>query len=249
MFKHIGMNLKIDPASKIPLHSQVEQLLRAMIARPEYRQGQFLPKEVDISNMLGISRNTVRHAIGKLVNEGLLVRKKGVGTKVVPKRMSTRLDSWISFSKEMKAKGVEVVNYELNASAVKADEEVADALHIAKRTRVIQLSRLRGTRQGPCLLSISWFHPRLNLTGEEDFSRPLYQMLEEDFGVILTISREEISAIAAEEALASKLVIGIGDPVLFRNRFVYDSNGRIVEFNKVFYQGDGFSYSIDINRP
>lgn len=222
--------------------------MRELIEQPAYRAGEFLPKEVDIAEKLGVARNTVRHAISKLVNEGLLVRKKGVGTKVAARRIPTRLDSWWSFTKEMKARGMDVVNFELDVQIIPANEEVAAAMHIKKGTKVVRLSRLRGASDGPSLLSVSWFHPRLKMTGGEDFSKPLYQMLEEDFGVIVAVSREEISAISAEAMLADKFGVAFGAPMLFRQRTVCDTDGRLVEFNKVYYKGDGFSYSIDIER-
>ncbi|MCO6478278.1 MAG: GntR family transcriptional regulator [Phaeodactylibacter sp.] len=242
------MKHQVDPNSKVPLHSQVERMLRTLIRQPEYQQGAFLPKEVDLANQLGISRNTVRHGISKLVNEGLLVRKKGVGTKVAQRKVSTRLDHWASFSGEMKAKGMEVVNYELESRFVPADMEVAEAFQVSPGTKVLKLSRLRGTSEGPSLLSVSWFHPRLGLSGQEDFSQPLYQMLEREIGVYPTVSREEISAIAAEKKLASRLEVREGAPILFRRRAVFDSDGKAMEFNKVYYQGEGFTYSIDIER-
>lgn len=242
------MHLKIDTESKEPLHNKVEKMMRELIEQPIYRSGDFLPKEVDIAEKLGVARNTVRHAISKLVNEGLLVRKKGVGTKVAARRIPTRLDSWWSFTKEMKARGMDVVNFALEVVAVPANEEVAEAMHIKKGTKLIQLSRLRGTSGGPSLLSVSWFHPRLKMTGGENFSNPLYQMMEEDFGVIVAVSREEISAISAEESLAEKFGVEVGAPLLFRQRIVSDTDGRMVEYNKVYYKGDGFSYSIDIAR-
>lgn len=223
-------------------------MMRELIEQPAYLNGEFLPKEVDIAEKLGVARNTVRHAISKLVNEGLLVRKKGVGTKVAARRIPTRLDSWWSFTKEMNARGMDVVNFELDVQTVPANEEIAAALHIKKSTKVVRLSRLRGTTNGPSLLSESWFHPRLKMTGAEDFSKPLYQMLEEDLGVIVAVSREEISAISAEAPLAAKFGVKSGAPLLFRQRNVCDTDGRMVEFNKVYYKGDGFSYSIDIER-
>lgn len=76
------MELKIDHKSTIPLHFQVEELLRKLIELPEYKNGDFLPKEIELAKKLGISRNTIRQATNKLENEGLLIRKKGVGTKV-----------------------------------------------------------------------------------------------------------------------------------------------------------------------
>ncbi|MBI1226641.1 MAG: UTRA domain-containing protein [Bacteroidetes bacterium] len=248
MFKHTPMEIKIDDDSKAPLHNKVEKMMRELIEQPAYSNGEFLPKEVDIAEKLGVARNTVRHAISKLVNEGLLVRKKGVGTKVAAKRIPTRLDSWWSFTKEMKSRGVNVVNFEMSVQVLPANDEVAAAMHIKKGTKVVQNARLRGTESGPSLLSISWFHPRLKMTGQEDFTRPLYQLLEEDFGAIAAISREEISAISAEESLAEKLGVEVGAPILFRQRIVSDTDGRLIEFNKVYYKGDGFSYSIDIAR-
>jgi GntR family transcriptional regulator len=240
--------LKIDTESKAPLHNKVEKAMRELIKHPDYISGAFLPKEVDIAEQLGVARNTVRHAISKLVNEGLLVRKKGVGTIVASRRIPTRLDSWWSFTKEMKARGVDVVNFDLKVEVMPATEEVSDAMNIKKGTKIVQLSRLRGTSAGPSLLSVSWFHPRLKMKGKENFARPLYEVLEEDFGVIVTVSREEISAISAEETLAGKFGIEVGAPLLFRRRLVSDTDGRIVEYNKVYYKGDGFSYSIDIGR-
>jgi GntR family transcriptional regulator len=242
------MEIKIDEVSKAPLHHKVERMMRELIEQPAYSNGEFLPKEVDIAEQLGVARNTVRHAISKLVNEGLLVRKKGVGTKVAAKRIPTRLDSWWSFTKEMQSRGVHVVNFEMGVEILPANDEVAEALHIKKGVKVVQNFRLRGTESGPSLLSISWFHPRLKMTGKEDFTKPLYQLLEEDFGAIAAISREEISAISAEEILAAKLGVEVGAPVLFRQRIVSDTDGRLIEFNKVYYKGDGFSYSIDIAR-
>ncbi len=240
--------MKIDTESKAPLHNKVERMMRELIEQPHYQNGELLPREVDIAEKLGIARNTVRHAISKLVNEGLLVRKKGFGTKVVGKRIPTKLDSWWSFTKEMQAQGIEVVNFELEVQNIAAGEELATAFNIKKSIKLIRMSRLRGTAAGPSLLTISWFHPRLKMSGQEDFSKPLYQMLEEDFAVIVALSREEISAIRADAFLALKLGVEIGAPLLFRQRLVFDTDGRVIEFNKVYYKGDGFNYAIDIER-
>ena len=73
MTKNILINqLKVDPKSNIPLHKQVEALIRKLISQREFREGKLLPKEVDLSRILGISRNTIRQATNKLVHEKLL---------------------------------------------------------------------------------------------------------------------------------------------------------------------------------
>lgn len=93
------MIISIDHNNPVPLHVQVEELLRKMIQLPEYQKGKFLPNEVELAQELGISRNTLRQATNKLVYEGLLFRKKGVGTKVV-KRMDSKATNWLSFPRK-----------------------------------------------------------------------------------------------------------------------------------------------------
>ena len=75
------MKLSLDHKSPVPLHIQAEELLRNLIRDPEYAT-KFLPNEVDLARQLAISRTTLRQALNKLVYEGLLIRKKGIGTKV-----------------------------------------------------------------------------------------------------------------------------------------------------------------------
>ncbi|MEN8119890.1 MAG: GntR family transcriptional regulator [Bacteroidota bacterium] len=242
------MHLRINHNSGIPLHLQVEELLRKLVELPEYTKGKMFPKEVDIAQQLGISRNTVRQAISKLVIEGLLERKKGVGTKVAEQNISTRLKSWMSFTQEMNKKDIAFINYEIKVEKVLADEEVANVLEIEESTEVIKLSRLRGDSEGPFVHFISWLHPRIGLSKKEDFSRPLYEILEKDYSTVVDLSKEKIMAVCAEKKIANKLQISDTNPVLKRIRKVYDPGKRPIEYNIGYYRADKFSYTIDIKR-
>jgi GntR family transcriptional regulator len=244
----MNMNLKIDPDLNIPLHSQVEKLLRQYIDQEAVKPGEMFPREVDLAVEFGMARNTVRQAISKLVKDGLLIRKKGFGTIVAEKKIYTRLDSWFSFTNEMKEKGMSVVNHSLNLQKVKACSEIAGVFNLKLNAPLLCLTRLRGTGEDPYLLSISWFHPRHKINTGEDFSKPLYQLLEEKYNIRVSTSKEEISAIPADSSLARELRIKKNDPVLFRKRKVYNSDSQIVEYNKVYYRGDGISYSLEIGR-
>ncbi len=242
------MELKIDHTSPVPLHIQVEHLLRELIKEPDYQQGKLLPKEVELAKRLGISRNTVRQATNKLSHENLLVRKKGIGTRVVTSKVTTKLSNWYSFSDEMQERGITMINFEINTKWIEADEDISRALEIPEKSRVLRLERIRGTEEGPTVYFISYFHPRVGLTGEEDFTQHLYEILERDYATIPTISREEIKAILADEQVAGKLSIEVGNPVLFRMRRVYDPGSRPIEYNLGFYHAEKFTYSIDIER-
>lgn len=242
------MNIKINHSSPLPLHAQVEQLLREMIEYPEYKNGGLLPKEVDLAKKLGISRNTLRQATNKLEYEGLLTRKKGVGTKVAKKQLTTHLNEWHSFTQEMNEKGISFKNYKLQVEWTNANDKVARFFEIEKDTLVLKLSRLRGDENGPFVFFESYFHPKIGLTGDENFSRPLYDILETDYHVSPTFSNERIKARLASVITSQNLQIKAGEPVLVRERFVSDPGKRPLEYNVGFYIADKFTYTISIER-
>jgi GntR family transcriptional regulator len=255
MFKHSVLIIrgfmfdKIDHSSPVPLHAQVEKLLRDLIKQSEYKEGKFLPNEVDLAKRLGISRNTVRQATNKLVLEGLIIRKKGIGTKAAGKRtVNTKLESWLSFTQEMNENGIMFKNYDISVEWVEPTEEVAKFFGVQANRLVLKMNRLRGGEDGPFVYFSSYFHPRVGLKGDEDFSQPLYHMLEEQYHTVVSISKEEISAMTADKLLSKKLNMKAGEPILFRKRFVSDVNNRPVEFNVGYYKADRFTYSIEIQR-
>lgn len=242
------MKLSIDHKSPIPLHIQAEQLLRELIKDPAYQSGKLLPNEVELAKKLAISRTTLRQAINKLVYEELLIRKKGFGTKVANSKISSKSMNWLSFSQEMKARGINVKNYELHVSWVFPDENIASFFDISTEKKIVKMERLRGNSDSPFVYFISYFHPRIGLTGEEDFKRPLYEMLEDEHSTIANLSKEEISALAANKFVASKLEIETGSPVLFRKRFVYDQGERPMEYNLGYYKAESFVYTVESRR-
>jgi len=242
------MRFSIDHKSPVPLHAQVEMLVREMIKAPEYQNKAFLPNETDLAKQLGISRNTVRQALNKLVYEGLLDRKKGVGTRVADRNVNTRAQNWLSFSQEMKASGIEIINFDLKVSWVEADENTATFFDIPLGKKIFKLERLRGRAEYPFVYFISYFHPRIGLNEEEDFSRPLYEILEKDHSVIVKLSKEEISAELAGKEIGKLLNVDTGSPILKRKRFVFDPGGRPVEYNLGFYRADSFTYTIESER-
>lgn len=242
------MNFSIDHKSNIPLHAQVENLLRELIISDEYIKGKLLPNEVSLAKQLGISRNTVRQASNKLVYEGLLIRKKGVGTKAADHSVDTRINNWLSFSQEMNSKGIQIKNYEINIEWIEANEEIAQFFNIPVGKSILKLVRIRGGLEYPMVYFVSYFHPMIGLTGNEDFTKPLYEILEKEYSVIAKLSKEEISARAADKFLANKLNINTGDAILKRKRFVYDPGNRPIEYNIGYYRADSFVYTIESER-
>lgn len=242
------MKLAINRKSNIPLHVQTENLLRALITEQEYKDGKIFPNELHLAAKLGVSRATVRLAISKLVSEGLIVRKKRYGTKVANLPFSSKSTNWHSFSQEMIMQGLPVQNFEFHVCWEFPDKALCCFFEINADREILKMERVRGTNDEPIVYFASYFHPRVGLTGEEDFRSPLYELLEKEYSVIPSLSKDEISAKAADSFIAQKLGVEEGSPILFRKRFIFDQGQRPIEYNIGYYKSDAFIYSIETSR-
>ena len=240
--------LFIDHRSAIPLHIQVEGLLRQLVRQPKYQNGAMLPDEVRLATELGVSRGTVRLGVTKLVHEGLIERKAGVGTRVCNKHVESGIRAWRSFSREMASKGIAVENFHLKYKMVKIKPVVAAALQLADGQRVWQLERVRGWNMKPVLRTISWFHPRLGLKGDEKFSKPLYETLEERSGIRPHHAREDFTAVTSDTVESRLLQTPKGTPLLLRRHTVFDAGGRPFEYAEVRYVSSRFELTLDLKR-
>src|SRR5581483_5238540 len=217
----------VDTSGGEPLHRQVEARLRQLAALPEFQAGALLPDELTMANRLGVSRGTARAALTRLVYDGVLERKAGIGTKVAPPRGESGIRAWRSFSREMAAKGIAVQNFRTELRKFAAPPEVARALRLAGGTAV--------------LLSRSWLHPRLRRSGREDFTQPLYDLLEKESGVIAESAREDFVATSATAVVAKRLRVRAGTPLLLRCHTVADAAGRPIEYAEVQYVSSRFT--------
>lgn len=242
------MKIAINHHSPVPLHLQAEELLRELIKDPLYINGKLLPNELELAKQLAISRTTLRLAINKLVYDGLLIRKKGIGTKVSGMAVNSRSPNWLSFSQEMKLRNIVIKNFELHISWVTPSETIANFFEISTDRKILKVERLRGKSDGPFVYFISYFHPRVGLTGEEDFTRPLYEILEKDYSIFPGLLKEEITAIAASEEIGGKLEVPKGSPLLFRKRCIFDQGDRPLEYNLGYYIQESFTYTIESRR-
>lgn len=243
--------MKIDHNSPVPLHAQVEALIREMLRKPAFRDGALLPPETRMADQLGVCRHTVRMAILRLVQEGVLERKAGRGTQISKQSVKTNLSDWPSFTREMRAMGVKVEVFSIAATHERPPREVSQALRLTRaesKQPVVRLERVRGHGGIPSVYSVSWFHPRTRLSGDEDFTVPLYDLIRRASGIVPESSDEEVSAALADADLAAKLGCDVGHPVLVRVRTVADANRNVIEYNRNFYRADRFTYGLTIRR-
>src|SRR3954447_3745839 len=146
-----GREIIVDPGSPEPLYFQVSRQLQHAIEDGRLPAGARLGNEVDLAASLRLSRPTVRQAIQTLVNQGLLVRRRGVGTQVVRTKVARplRLSSLFDDLAGLGGKPESVV---LANGVEEADAEVAELLEAPGLTHVRRLKRLRSTDGEPLAL-------------------------------------------------------------------------------------------------
>lgn len=232
----------------LPLHRQVEQAIRRLVANPKYSGGELLPDELTIANRFGVSRGTARTALARLVTEGILERRAGVGTRVVQRQAESAISAWRSFSREMARKGIEVQVFGCSLRDVAAPEVVAQALRLKKNEMVQRVDRVRGWDDVPVLQSRSWLHPRARLPQDADLRRPLYDLVAEASGLTPDRAHEAFAAVTASATLAKSLQVAAGSPLLLRQHTVFDAGGRAMEYSEVHYVSERFTLTLDLRK-
>jgi GntR family transcriptional regulator len=231
---------KLNRNNGVPLHIQIERLLRKLISTPPYSSGALLPDELTLASRLGVSRGTVRNSILHLVHQGLLERRKGVGTWMI----QSGLVAWASLTGEMRRQGIDVQSFLLEVSDKRANARVAAALKVPEGSLIKCLDQVRGWDDRPVLQSLSWFHPRLHLSGLEDFRRPLYELLRDETGVAADHAKEVFLAIKADRPTAGRLKVRKGTPLLLRLRTTIDAKNLPIDYAEIYYETGAISLTL-----
>jgi GntR family transcriptional regulator len=230
------------------LHLQAEARLRALIAQEPFASGkEKLTDEVTLAKKWGISRNTLRQAITRLVGEGRLRRVAGQGTRVLPAPVRSEAGAWTSFTREMRDRGIVVKNIDTRLEKLPAPADVAKDLNLAPGSEAWRLRRVREWGEGPAIIAESWLPPHPGLPTAEEFHRyPFYEVIQQVTHAVPARSIEEIRAVAAPKDVAESLGLEPGAPVLFRRRVIRDTEGVPLEVNLNWYRGDRYAMTLEL---
>lgn len=235
------LSLEIDRGSPIPLYFQVSQQLERDIESGRLQPGTQLGNEVQLAGELGLSRLTLRRAIQELVDKGLLVRKRGVGTQVVHNQVK-RPVKLTSLYDDLASSGQEPSTTVLTHEVVEAPDDVAAALGIEPGTEVLHIERLRLAGGEPLAMLRNWLPGRHGRITEESLeARGLYAQLRAA-GTHIRVARQRIGARKATAKEASLLGEKRGAAMLTMQRTAYDDAGNAVEFARHVYRSDRYSF-------
>lgn len=235
----------IDKSSPVPLYFQIAQNLRTAIEDGVLGPGDRLENEVEFSERLGVSRPTVRQAIQHLVHDGLIARRRGVGTVVVSRPFQRPL-AFSSLYDDLSAAGRSPTTEVLSVTEVPSDENVAVALAIRVGKPALRIERLRSAEGLPLACMCNYVAPSL-LHGVDVpmvlAKRGFYEMLR-DRGVKFASADEVIGAREATSREARLLGVPRRSTVLTMSRLARDLRGQPIEYGIHAYLADRYSFRI-----
>uniref|UniRef100_UPI0035196C60 GntR family transcriptional regulator n=1 Tax=Streptomyces calvus TaxID=67282 RepID=UPI0035196C60 len=239
------LDLSVDRGSPVPLYFQLSQQLEAAIERGALTPGTLLGNEIELAGRLGLSRPTVRQAIQSLVDKGLLVRRRGVGTQVVHSQVKRPLEL-SSLYDDLEAAGQRPGTKVLVNTVVAASAEVAAALGVAEDSEVHRIERLRFTHGEPMAYLCNFLPPGLlDLDTGQLEATGLYRLMRAA-GITLHSARQTIGARAATAGEAERLDEQTGAPLLTMQRVTFDDTGRAVEFGTHTYRPSRYSFEFQL---
>ena len=238
--------VEVDRTSPVPLYFQVASRLQELIEQGEIGVGARIENEVDLAERLGVSRPTTRRAIQYLVERGMLVRKRGVGTQVVhpkvrrPVELSSLYDDLINAHR---APRTDV----LDLRTVHATQDVADALEIPPGTEVTWIERLRYAGGEPLALMHNAIPVDLLPLTEQDLAEHgLYELLRRA-GFVPRIATQIIGARSASATEARILGEKRGASLLTMIRTAWDASGRVLEYGSHVYRASRYSFEVNLS--
>ncbi|ASU85466.1 GntR family transcriptional regulator [Nocardiopsis gilva YIM 90087] len=232
--------MAIDPASPVPKYVQLRDLLLDWIVETGLSVDDPVPSERELGARYELSRMTVRQTIDLLVSEGKLYRVPGKGTFVARPKIEMAL-ALASFTQDMVARGYQPGARDLVRRIVPASGHVARMMDIEPGAPVHHIERLRTADDEPMAVERSNIPVSLapNLDSYSLSGRSLYQILEQEFGVLLDSGEQTIEAGICDAADARLLGLAHGSPVLSMQRRSF-SHGACVELAISTYRADRY---------
>jgi len=234
----------------MPLYHQVQLVLRERIEQGFYGRDGALPSELELCREFDVSRITVGRAINELAAEGLVRRRRGTGTRVVPRDIPSPVSGDIDNLMESiaalgKSTDVEVLEF----GFVLPSHDVQTELQVGPDDRVQRAVRVRSNGGRPFSFLTSFIPGCIGEAfGEDDLAVTSLMSLLERNGVTIGSADQSFGAALADPQVAAALDVPVGSPLLALTRTLSDRDGKPVEYLRGLYRPDRFQYRMKMER-
>ncbi|PYT61104.1 MAG: hypothetical protein DMG35_09945 [Acidobacteria bacterium] len=224
--------------SAVPAYQRIQSAIRKRIDSGQLHPGDPVPSERDLAKIHHVSLMTARHALASLEREGLVERRRGIGTFVAPPKI--HFNKLMSYTEQMAARSLTAGAKVLFAKIVDSENEAAARLSLPPTSSLLKFERLRHAAGEPfaletCYLNAAEFPGLL----DAPIGRvSLFAILERDFHVELGYADEEVDATAADPRIAELLAIPRREPLLRIRQVIYSAKGKAILYVLGFYRSD-----------
>ena len=233
-------DIAIDRTNEVPLYSQIAEALAALILDGTLTPGTRIEDEVSMARRLEVSRPTTRQALQRLVDRGLISRRRGAGTVVTSPHVRRPLEL-SSLLADLTRGGHTVSTTITDYSTHPADEEEAERLEIEPGTNVTRIRRMRCADGEPIALMDNLLPTAIAPAHEELEHEGLYNLLRTQ-GVVPTTATQAIGARNATTDEAKALDEKRRAALLTVTRTAYDSSGAVIEYGTHVYRASRYSF-------
>jgi GntR family transcriptional regulator len=234
----------------VPLYHQLEQDLVQRIGGGEFAPGDALPTEEGICEQYGVSRITVRRALDALLAQGLIVRRRGVGSFVAERpeairsvRLSGSLDDFLATAGALH---LEV----LSLGEIAPSKEVRDALELERGEQSVRLELVSSLGAGPVIYLQAFFPVAIGrVLRREDIvpGQPVVRIAERKLNLRVVRAHQLIQPDLAGETAAQHLGISPETPILRIRRVYYTAGDRPMEFAILRLHPERYQYEIEFS--
>ena len=229
-----------------PRYLEIAEALRRQVAAG--RPGDRLPSDAELCERFGVSRMTARQAVQLLANEGLLVRRRGEGTFVAARAVPRLLGSPLSFTENMRRRGLRADSRLLEAGWVDPTREERAALGLAPGVRAVLVERLRLADGRPMAIERAVVTPACAGVLDDDLAHGSLHAAFERLGRIPTTATARVSA--RRPTLRERKLLGLPQSgvVLSERRTISDADGTPLEHTETLYAAERYAFEAVLHR-
>jgi GntR family transcriptional regulator len=230
--------MQVKSRNGVPAYQRIQGAIRKRIDSGQLRAGDAVASERDLAKIHQVSLMTARHALASLEREGIVERRRGIGTFVAAPKI--HFNKLMSYTEQMASRSLNAGTKVLFAKLIDNEPEMAARLSLPPTAAIIKLERLRHASGEPfaletCYLSATEFPDLLDAPISRE---SLFGIIERDYKVELGYADEEIDATAADPRTSDLLSVPRREPLLRIRQVIYSTKGKVIMYVLGLYRSD-----------
>lgn len=235
---------KLKTEISTPLYQQLCDTLKEQIKSGLYKEGDKIPSEDQLSKLYEISRITVRNALQHLVDENVLIKKKGKGTFVATSVRVESMSAGNSFTKSCLQINAVPSTKVISQSKEPAEKKVATILDLEAEEKIICIKRLRLIDDIPAIFEVDYFHQSFDFLLQNDFSgTPLLEVIFRNTGIKAARIEDIYEVKHATKEHVKYLKCTISTPLLRVSQTIFKEDGQKLYYNEQYICSDRYKYA------